>query len=248
MEIAISAGMDILLIAVFIICIVIGFAKGFVKSLVSLVGNFIALIVAFSFCASFGSYLNTNYIREPIQQWFINAVTTVPEGTDAALEDVNMDSLFSDSPQFFLDAAEFLGVDLSEMSAKYEDLKVNGAEQAKSAIINAMTNPLSETVSRVVAFLIIYIGCMIAISILWLVAEMVTKIPGIKQLDKLGGLLLGVVNGLIFVFVLSSVLNFTMTVFLNGHTYSDKQKMVENTMIYKHVEQLNPLNKIFRGQ
>ena len=248
MEIAISAGVDICLLGACIICIIIGFFKGFVKSLVSLVGNFLALVIAFSFSASLGSYLNTNYVREPIQQWFINTVTTVPEGTDAAIEDVDLDSLFTDMPDFFVDAAEFLGVDMNSMAAKYSELKVNGLEQAKAAVVNAMTNPLSESVSRVVAFLIIYIGCLIAISILVLVAEMVTKIPGIKQLDKLGGLLFGVVNGLILVFVLSSVMSFSMTVFLNSHTYSDKQKMTENTMIYKHIENINPLNKIFRGQ
>ena len=54
--------------------------------------------------ASLGSYLNTNYVREPIQQWFINTVTTVPEGTDAAIEDVDLDSLFTDMPDFFVDA------------------------------------------------------------------------------------------------------------------------------------------------
>lgn len=248
MEIAISAGLDIILIAAFIICIIVGFFKGFVKSVVSLVGNILALVIAFSFSASLGAYLNTNYIREPIQQWFINTVTTVPEGTDAEMEDVNFDALFADMPDFFVDAADFLGVNTEEMSAKYEELKTNGIEQAKAAVVNAMTNPLSEAVSRVVAFIVIYIGCLIAIGILWLVAEMVTKIPGIKQLDKLGGLLLGVINGVLIVFVLSSVLNFSLTVYLNGHTFSDRQKMIDNTMVYKHIEQINPLSKMFRGQ
>ena len=81
-----------------------------------------------------------------------NALYFLPE-PDAAIEDVDLDSLFTDMPDFFVDAAEFLGVDMNSMAAKYSELKVNGLEQAKAQI----SKPAEIAIS-IVQKLLVYLG------------------------------------------------------------------------------------------
>ena len=247
MEIAISTGLDILIVAVFILCIVFGIRNGFVKSVISLVGNIAALAIAFIFSVSLGAYINTNYVREPMQQWLINSLSPTEESTKASLDDLDLDQLFADMPTFFKDSAEFLGVDIEEMQQKYESLKENGVEQAKAAIVDAMTNPVSEVVSRAIAFVLIFIACSIAVRILWWLSDLIVNIPVIRQIDKTGGAVLGIINGILITFILTSLLNVTLVYFLRDKTPEQRETMIENTVIYKRVDDVNPLNKMFKN-
>ena len=49
MDIAISTGIDLLLIAVFVIAILLAARKGLVRGIIGLIGNVVAVVVAFMF-------------------------------------------------------------------------------------------------------------------------------------------------------------------------------------------------------
>ena len=71
MDIAISTGIDLLLIAVFVIAILLAARKGLVRGIIGLIGNVVAVVVAFMFSGSLGSYINSNFLYQPMRQWLI---------------------------------------------------------------------------------------------------------------------------------------------------------------------------------
>ena len=66
MDIAVSTGIDIFLIAVFIIAVAVSVKKGLVKSLIGLVGNFVAAAAAliFSLLTFIVSIIGMNVFRQ----------------------------------------------------------------------------------------------------------------------------------------------------------------------------------------
>lgn len=247
MQIALSTGLDILMAATFIFCVIIAARKGLVKSIIGFVGNIAALIIAFIFSVDLGVYINTNYLREPMQQWLVNILSPTASGAKASVSGLDLDQLFADMPSFFTDAAKFLNINLSEMASKYEEMKINGIEQAKAAVVNAMTQPLSEIVSRIIAFLIIFLICIIAVNILWWLSDLIVNIPVIRQLDCFGGIIFGIINAFLVSFILVSVMNVSLVYILKDKTYEERENIKQNTFIYKNIDNINPLNSLFEN-
>ncbi|MDF2686391.1 MAG: putative rane protein [Clostridia bacterium] len=247
MDLAISAGLDIIIVVIFLLCFIIGANKGLIKSVISLLGKIASLIIAFIFSENLGIYINTNYIREPMQKWLVNSLSATSEGMDVSLADLNLDQLFKDMPDFFKNIGDFLKINLPSMGEKYEAWKENGIEQAKSAVTSAMVAPLSELISRIIAFIIIFILCCIVVSIIWWLSDLIVNIPVIRQLDKLGGALFGIVNGILLTFIIVSIINISSTYILKDRTAEQRQSILDKTFIYKIVNDINPLNSLFNS-
>ena len=247
MNIAISTGLDLLVAAIIIIAIILGARKGLVRSVIGLLGKIISLVAAFFLSENLGVYLEQHYIHAPMRQWLINYLTATPENTVVDLRNLDLEALFGKKPDFFMDILDLLNIDYSNLTTKYLSLREQGAEQAKAAIIDAMISPLSATVSRVIAFIIIFIVCAIGVAVLWWLSDLIINLPIIKQLDTLGGIVFGALNGILIVFVTVSVLGVSSQYILRDKSYEERQTIVSGTYVYKHFKKINPITGLLNG-
>ncbi len=245
MDIAISTGIDLLLIAVFVIAILLAARKGLVRGIIGLIGNVVAVVVAFMFSGSLGSYINSNFLYQPMRQWVINMLSPTSGGTTASISDLNFDELFSDMPQFFSEILKHLGLNSSQLAESYSSMKVNGVEEAKSAVIDMMVSPMADICGRVIAFVVIFILALIAINIIVWLLDFVVELPILRQINKIGGIVLGAINGILFVFILAGVINISIGYIMNDRTAEEIDKIEESTVIYKTVNSINPVRMIF---
>ena len=245
MDIAISTGIDLLLIAVFVIAILLAARKGLVRGIIGLIGNVVAVVVAFMFSGSLGSYINSNFLYQPMRQWVINMLSPTSGGTTASISDLNFDELFSDMPQFFSEILKHLGLNSSQLAESYSSMKVNGVEEAKSAVIDMMVSPMADICGRVIAFVVIFILALIAINIIVWLLDFVVELPILRQINKIGGIVLGAINGILFVFILAGVINISIGYIMNDRTAEEIDKIEESTVIYKTVNSIKPVRMIF---
>ena len=245
MDIAISTGLDLLIVIIFIVSIIIGLNKGLVRTIISLFGKIVALILAFAFSANLGVYIDDNYIRTPMKQWLVNELSPTAENVSATLQNLDMDSLFAEKPEFFTNLMDFLNIDLTTAQSQYEMYKQNDLEQAKAAITDVMISPLSAMISRVIAFAVIFIICCIAIGVLWWLSDLIINLPILRQLDKLGGFFVGVLNAVIITFIAVSIINMSSHYVLKDKTLAERQKIRDNTILYEFFTGINPLNQFF---
>ncbi|MBQ6052937.1 MAG: CvpA family protein [Clostridia bacterium] len=241
MDIALRTGLDILVVAIIVLCIVLGARKGLVRSVIGLFGKIISLVAAFFLSENLGVYLDRNYIHAPMRQWLINQLSPTAENVDASLQSLDLNALFGQKPQFFTDMIDFLHLDFTQLMSKYLSLREQGPEQAKAAIIDTMISPLSATVSRITAFIIIFIVCAVGVAVLWWLSDLIINLPIIKQLDTLGGVVFGALNGILIVFIAVSVLGVTSQYILKDKSYEDRQQIVSGTFVYKHFKKINPI-------
>ncbi len=241
MNIALSTGLDILVVAILIIGIVLGARKGLVRSVIGLFGKIVSLIVAFFLSENLGVYLDQHYIHAPMRQWLINQLSSTPENVNATLESLDLNSLFGQKPKFFTDIIDLLHIDFSQLMTKYLSLREQGPEQAKAAVIDTMISPLSATVSRVAAFIIIFIVCAVGVAVLWWLSDLIINLPIIKQLDTLGGVIFGALNGVLIIFLVVSVLGVSSQYILKDKSYEERQSIVSGTLVYKQFKKINPI-------
>ncbi|MBO4392617.1 MAG: CvpA family protein [Clostridia bacterium] len=244
MDIALRTGLDILVVAIIALCIVIGAKKGLVRSVIGLFGKIISLVAAFFLSENLGVYLDQHYIHAPMRQWLINQLSPTAENVDASLNALDLNALFGQKPKFFTDIVDLLHLDFSQLMTKYLSMREGGAEQAKAAIINEMISPLSATVSRITAFIIIFIVCSVGVAVLWWLSDLIINLPIVKQLDTLGGAVFGALNGVLIVFLTVAVLGVTSQYILKDKSYEDRQTIVSGTFIYKHFKKINPVTDL----
>ena len=247
MDIALSTGLDLFVAAIIIICIILGARKGLVRSVIGLFGKLISLVAAFFLSENLGVYLDKNYIHAPLRQWLINQLSPTAENVNATISSLDMDALIREKPSFFMDILNLLNVNFSEVSARYLSFKEQGADQAKAAIIDSMISPVSAIISRITAFIIIFLVCAIGVAVLWWLSDLIINLPIVRQVDTLGGIVFGALNGILVVFVAVSVIGVTSQYILKDKTYEERQSIAQNTILYQRFKKINPISGLLNG-
>lgn len=245
MDIALSTGLDLTIIIIFILCISFGVNKGLIRSVISLFGKIFSLIIAFIFSENLGLYIDQTYVHAPLRQWLINELSPTADNVKATLTNLDIEALFRDKPEFFTNISKFLGFDVDTLFAQYNSICEQSVDQAKAAVTDAMISPLSAIVSRVIAFALIFILCCIAVAILWWLSDFIINLPIIRHLDKLGGAAVGIVNAFLLSFIAVSVISLGSHYFMKDRTLESQQRIEENTVIYKYFNEYNPFKSIF---
>lgn len=247
MNIALSTGLDLLVVAILALCIVLGCRKGLVRSVIGLLGKIISLVAAFFLSENLGVYLDKNYMHTPMRQWLINQLSPTAENINASLTSLDLDSLFSERPDFFVNIANLLNVNIDDMATRYLSIKTQGVEQAKAAIIDVMISPVSSVLSRIAAFLIIFIVCSVGVAVLWWLSDLIINLPIVRQIDTLGGAVFGALNGILVVFVTVSVIGLSSQYLLKDMTYEDRESIVEGTILYEQFKNINPITSLIES-
>jgi uncharacterized membrane protein (DUF485 family) len=162
--------------------------------------------------------------------------------------DLDFDDLFANQPEFFTETCDFLGVDVNEIASKYETLKTDGAEHAKSAIITEMVDPLSALVSRVIAFAIIFLAAMIVIIVISGFSKFLKNLPIIRNLDKLGGGILGAVTGILISLIVVAILSTGAKYVLRDRSPAELEEIKNKTVVYKVFHNLDPITHLFETE
>jgi len=243
MDLAISTMLDFVIVAILALSIFLGVRRGLIRSVVSLVGSIVALVLSLAFSAGLGGYIDANYVNAPMREWVIDQLTASAEKVSAT--DIDFDDLLENRPEFFLETCDFLGVNVDEIDASYESMKAEGVEQAKSAIITRMVDPLSSVISRVLAFAVIFIASMLAIVIITLFSRFLNNVPVLRKMDKTGGGILGAVTGLLICFIVVAIISSGMKYVLRDRSVSELNNIKDKTVVYKIFYHLDPLTNLF---
>lgn len=243
MDLAISTTLDLILVAILGISIFLGVRRGLIRSVISLVGSIVALILALIFSSSLGGYIDANYVNAPMREWVIDQLSASAKEVSAT--EIDFDDLLANRPGFFTETCEFLGVNVDEIASSYESMKADGIEQAKSAIITEMVDPLSSVISRVLAFAVIFLAAMIAIVVISLFSRFLNNLPIIRKMDKLGGGLLGAITGILICFIVVAIVSTGSKYVLKDRTAAERDNIREKTVLYKIFYQMDPLTHLF---
>lgn len=180
MEINLIVIITLIIIA---ICAFLGYTKGFLKMAVSLV-SFIASIILVNFIAPHVAVFleQSTPVYDSVKEHCMESYQLeTAESLEDALEDYPM--------------ADYL-LHMFENSGR-SDIVMQYGEKARELVADMLTDMIIQTASYVIAIVIVMVGFWV----LCIALDIIGHIPVIKGINKIAGLLIGVLEGVFFVWI-----------------------------------------------
>lgn len=228
--------LDGAVILLLVLAAIDGYRRGFVRSLIHLVGCVCALALAALLARPVAGAVFDGFFREPVEQkivsfWEENASA---DGLQQALDSLP-------GPVKNLMQANGIGSAEEVLSA----VGAAGEESAASvaaAVTDKVVGPLCEFFLAAIAFLILFLLLMIVVSILARLVSGLFKAPVLRQLNGVLGVVLGLVQGLLFLFVGVLVLEAAAGAADPGSALSPQT--LEETVLVRFLLSVNPLSRV----
>lgn len=210
---------DVVIVLAVILFIVLGWKHGFLLKVVEMASGIFGLLGSILLARPFSTVLDKWFGAEigvRINEYLLSRTDLFSQSLNettlrSALEGISL-------PQFM--------VDWLVQSIDFNQIYTN--------IADAITPLVKSLALLVIAFIVLFFGSMIVFFILKLLAKMITSIPVIKQLDKILGVLFGIVKIAAIVYVLLFILALLMTIPGIGNLIGD---FVNNDMQLTNPEQ-----------
>lgn len=111
-----SLFLDFIIVLVFVLCIITGVRRGFIRSVMGIVIVVAAIIGSIKFTPKVAEYLNKNYITPGITSKVEKSIDSVVNG----VESVDLKKLFSEKSKALTDILEKFGIEFDDARDYYE--------------------------------------------------------------------------------------------------------------------------------
>lgn len=217
--------LDVILIAVIVLTAFHYKKKGFVAGLLDLVGNLLALLVAWIASDRISPTVFENFFK----QGLIEKITqTVQEQGTSGLT-MLVENFSSILPGGMAD----------KVTRSLQEILGSGAPDLAVRIVDTILTPLIVPMITVVLFFIAFAVCKLVISMLVAVLTNINKIPVIGSVNELLGILVGVAGGVLNV-VLLLCLIWAVVAITNNNLPVLNHDMLSGSMMYSLFSKYNP--------
>lgn len=222
---------DIVIIAIIIACAFAAAKQGFVKTVIELVGFFLAIYLSFVL-SGVAADIGYNKIVKPTVTKSITEKFTA----DDALNENKIDSVWETLPGYVKSLSDKFGVN--------KNLLISGEEQTQS--IETVASDICDTAVKPIAFSFIKSVSMIILSIILLfvikiLAKLINKLFSfnlVGSLNKLLGAFVGIFKGAVYCLII--ILTLTETVrFTNGFWIFNKENLEASFIISNVIKSMS---------
>jgi len=193
---------DLIIILILGLCIFNGYRRGLAKCLLKICTTILAIIIAIVLYKPFVSFIIENTtIDDNIQMSIEKVINENTEGEGELI--INEDSGMPKPIVQFLN--ENVGETVNENKGK---AVTNVSRTAAILIVD------------IAGIIVIYIIAKILLKILTVFIDIAAKLPLIKEFNKIGGIIYGILEGIIVVFLILTIIS-VITPLIGNYTISD---------------------------
>ena len=203
-----SVIIDLIIVAVIAICIIIGYVRGLTGCLIKILSFVLSLVIAFILFVPVSNFVIEN--------------TQIDENLEKSIREM----IISDNKS----SEEEMPTAMSDyINKKAEEI----VDNAKEEVVNATARDISQTIVKAGTWIALFIVARIALIFLKLITSLISKLPVIKQCDKLGGIIYGVLEGLLITYFALAVISF-ITPITNKNLSENINKSYLGSQMYNH--------------
>lgn len=199
---------DLVILAIIVLCIIIGYIRGLTGSLIKIVSFILALIIAF-------------ILFVPVTTLIINN-TQIDENLEESIRNVVLQNDQDEKENMPETITDYIGQKVNEAS-----------DEAKEAVVNSTSRDVALTIVKAGTWIALFIVARILLILLRFITSLITKLPVIKQFDKLGGIIYGLLEGLIIIYVLLAIISF-ISPMMNGTLANAIDESIIGSMMYNN--------------
>jgi len=206
---------DFIVIGIIIIAGIIGLFKGLINTLYKLVTYILAIYLSFTLAKPISTWFYGTSIYIKIQEGITNFISKLG---------LNFENLENLSPENISNAIKGMPLPDSVNQSVAETISSIGG--SAHTMLESFVMTITNLIILVLCGLILFLVLKVLFSLFGHVIKGITQIPIIKQLDKVGGSILGSIIGIVIVFVLGIVLTF----FVSNESLQPVFVVVNNSM------------------
>ena len=197
---------DLVIIGIILICLIIGYIRGLAGSLIKIISFVLSLVIAF-------------VLFVPISNLIIDN-TNIDENLEHSIREMIIQDNESEEQNMPSEITEYIGKQVDQ-----------AADSAKETIVDSTARDVSLTIVKAGTWFALFIVARILLILLRFVTSLIAKLPVIKQFDKLGGIIYGLLEGLIIVYILLAIISF-ISPMLDGTLVNDINESYIGSMMY----------------
>lgn len=210
---------DIIILALIALSIFIGYKRGLIKCAINVLSFFIAILVVILLTTPISNLIiNNTKIDDNIKTTILEKI----DFNDVTAEDLKLNENNSNSPEVVRDYINDL------------------TKGATDNVADVLAENISIMIINIAVAIILFIGTKFALMFVKVLADIVGKIPLIKQFNKAGGIIYGVASGIVRVYLILAVISIIVPVLANGSIID----AINSSMIGKVMYNNNILLKI----
>lgn len=181
---------DAVIVVIFLLFIILGIKRGFVRSVLDLVGTLAAMLVSMWFSGIAAQWVFSTFLQESLTRQVAEALQAAP-AADAA------DAVLSVVPEILRGGLEAFGITSDAINQA-----VAGTSGQAAAAVVAVLSPMVVSVLRGLFALVLFVFLLVIFRILSGVVCRIFRLPVLRQLDKGLGILLGITQAVLITVLL----------------------------------------------
>lgn len=207
---------DAIILGILVLCIALGCRKGLTGSLLKIVSFVLALVIAF-------------VLFKPVSNFIIDK-TDWDENLEQGIRDT---ILSSDKQEETVSQAE--NQNMPAVMLDYINKTVeNAGNEAKEAVADATARQVAIMIINSGVWFALFLVARIILIFVKGLTKIITSLPIIKQFDKLGGIIYGLVEAFIVIYAILAVLSFISPVVSGTGILEAVQKSLIGSVMYNN--------------
>ena len=205
---------DLIIIGLIALCVILGYNKGLTKCVIKILSFVIAIIVAVVlFKPISGLVINNTKIDDNIK----NSIVELVQNDVSEDGKVNQNSSL---PQSIVNHIN-------------EEIETS-VNETKMTVVNTVAEQVSKTIVNVGVAIALFIIARIALIFVSAISSMVTDLPIIKQFDKAGGIIYGLLESLIIIFIIFAIISFISPMIEGSGLITAINKSIVGSVFYNN--------------
>ncbi len=238
-----GALLDVVSVVILVVCIWSAARRGFVKTIIGFVGTLLAVAAAAIFGPAAASVIRVRlvgpFFERTVGDYLMTYMSGVGESAEAFAEQFNQ--LLAEMPEVLEAYLRRFSVSPEEVRQSFE---ASSLESAKDAAVSAISTPLSQAVSNVLGFLLVFVAALLLIKLLTVLLDTAAKLPLLRSVNKGLGVALGAVQGVLIVLVFAGVMTHLAPFLENYMTTAFDANTISSTLVFKYFYELSPFKRL----
>ena len=236
-----SLAIDAIILIGAILIIWNGARRGFIRSVMSLVGGVASFVAAYAYTPKLAEYVREKFLVGNIAD---NIDSTLRSLADPDCDGLfNLDKVAVDLPKAFTDILERYNIDVGTFPQRFLGLTSCEGDVVRG-FAEDIASPTATIIANVGSFIVIFFGMLIAISILTSLLDLIFKLPALRKANSFFGFVFGTVEALFFACVAATALSTLVTALGSIDPTLFGDAAVGQTIICKWLVEHNPLGAI----
>lgn len=233
---------DVVVFAILILLVILGYKRGLIRTVVNLVGYVISAVLAFFVSLPVSQFLFSTFFKSSAVDLINQEIAKLSGGQSVA---AMLDAAFAAIPKNISTfASEYVGP-LDQVKDSIIATTPTTADLA-NVVVDTVIAPIATMLLQTIVFLVLFILFCIIVKLLTRTLKFIDKVPLVGTANAVLGAVFGVLEAFLFLFLFTTVIAFIIQISGN-QLDSINQNIVNQTYVFKILYEYNPLLSIKIG-